>query len=81
MHQLPLAHQCVFEAIVLLLRRVLRAHALAAPPTAAANAAAADADVDSSEPRRTALASQLASLFAEAMLRAPPRAAASRSER
>ena len=66
-----------------MLRRVLRAHALAAPPTAAAAAAAAahidiDADADAegtTGPRCTALASQLASLFAEAMLRAPPRAA------
>ena len=65
-----------------MLRRVLRAHALAAPPTAAAAAAAAahididaDADAEGTGPRCTALASQLASLFAEAMLRAPPRAA------
>ena len=65
-----------------MLRRVLRAHALAAPPTAAAAAAAAHIDIDADAdaegttgPRCTALASQLASLFAEAMLRAPPRAA------
>ena len=68
---------------MLLLRRVLRAHALAAPPAAAAaaaHAAAADAEGTVSRgqsftaPRHTALASQLASLFAEAMLRPPPRA-------
>ena len=69
---------------MLLLRRVLRAHALAAPPAAAAAAAAhaAAADVEGTvsrghsftAPGRTALASQLASLFAEAMLRPPPRA-------
>ena len=65
-----------------MLRRVLRAHALAAPSTAAAAAAAAHIDIDADAdaegttgPRCTALASQLASLFAEAMLRAPPRAA------
>eukprot|EP00908_Phaeocystis_cordata_P008497 Transcript_19176.p1 GENE.Transcript_19176~~Transcript_19176.p1 ORF type:complete len:666 (+),score=186.23 Transcript_19176:144-2000(+) len=90
LQQLPLPHHRALEALVLLLRRVLRAHALAAPPPAAAAADEADDEesphalvptrtqsLGGPEPLLTALSSKLASLFGEAVLRAPRRAAGS----
>ena len=56
MHQLPLPHHCVFEAILLLLRRVLRAHARAAPPAAPAAPAAPPAAAAAAAPASAAAA-------------------------